>query len=231
MSNNMHPSAKVYDKCSIVDSSLAANVIVGDYSQVVRSRLCEGVRLQRFQTLFDVSVGKHSYTGRFFTAWDCSIGSFCSISWSVSIGGANHDYERLTTHAMLYNSDFGFLGDREPLYDRFGSQCVIGNDVWIGCGSIINRGVVVGDGAVIGAGSVVTKDVEPYSIVAGSPARKIRMRFSDEVVSRLLVSNWWELPDSIIKENLWLFGGTPGDDALDQLERICNLREDAYDPL
>ncbi|MBQ9229395.1 MAG: CatB-related O-acetyltransferase [Eubacterium sp.] len=155
--------------------------------------------------LFHVSLGRYTYTGKNFTAWHCQIGSFCSISWNVSIGGANHDYSRITTHAFLYSGDFGLLGDEAPLYDRFTDQCVIGNDVWIGCGATVCRGVTVGDGAVIAAGAVVTHDVAPYTIVAGVPAKPIKKRFSDDVIDLLLQSQWWTLPADVIRQNAALF--------------------------
>jgi acetyltransferase-like isoleucine patch superfamily enzyme len=88
----------------------------------------------------------------------------------------------------------------KPLYDRFKEPVVIGNDVWIGTGAIILRGLSVGDGAVIGAGAVVTKDVPPYAIVAGNPARVIKYRFEEAVIKRIQASKWWEMSDGEIRD-------------------------------
>ena len=79
-------------------------------------------------------------------------------------------------------------------------RTVIGNDVWIGRSALIRQGVRIGDGAVIGMGAVVTGDVEPYSVVAGCPAREIRKRFSPETAARLLASEWWKLDEARLKE-------------------------------
>ena len=78
----------------------------------------------------------------------------------------------------------------------------IGNDVWIGMNAMILSGVKIGDGAVVGAGSVVTKDVEPYAVVAGNPAREIRKRFDDQTISELLKANWWDWDIQKIRENV-----------------------------
>ena len=95
------------------------------------------------------------------------------------------------------------------IYNRFEDDCIIGNDVWIGCNACICRGVRVGNGAVIGAGAVVTHDVEPYTIVAGVPAKVIKKRFSDDIIEILQKCNWWDLPAEVIKSNVQLFGAVP----------------------
>ena len=133
------------------------------------------------------------------------MGKFCSVSWNVSIGGADHDHSRVTTHSFLYSDEFGLKPEDEPGYDRFAEPCVVGNDVWIAANVCICRGVRIGDGAVIGAGAVVTTDVEPYTIVAGVPARVVRRRFDDRTAAMLQKSRWWDFPDSVIRENFALF--------------------------
>ncbi len=197
-------NAAVYKDCVVSDSRLADGATVGDFSRLSDCVLGEKAAIQRYAQMFSVEMGRYSYTGRSFTAWHCKIGAFCSISWNVSIGGANHDYSRVTTHAFLYSPSFGLMGD-EVGYERFGDDCIIGNDVWIAAGACICRGVTVGDGAVIAAGAVVTKDVPPYTIVGGVPAKVIKKRFDDETAELLQKSRWWELPAEVIKENFELF--------------------------
>ncbi|HOI88207.1 MAG TPA: CatB-related O-acetyltransferase, partial [Lentimicrobium sp.] len=85
-------------------------------------------------------------------------------------------------------------------------SCKIGHDVWIGANAVILAGVKIGNGAIIGANSLVNKDVEPYSIVAGSPAKHIRFRFSEEIITKLQALGWWNWDDGKIRENIALFG-------------------------
>lgn len=95
---------------------------------------------------------------------------------------------------------------------------MIGSDVWIGANAIILEGLKIGDGAVIGAGAVVTKDVAPYSIVAGVPARLIGQRFSEDIIIGLLKKRWWDAPEKEIKEKIWLFQkSTPNSDDIEML--------------
>lgn len=201
-------SAKIYNNCKVVDTTLAENSSIGDNSRVFNSNLGSFVHIQRDALMYSTTVGDYTYTGKNFTSWYSKIGKFCSLSWNVSIGGANHDYERVTTHAFLYSNDYDFLNGRTG-YNRFEDECIIGNDVWIAANASVCRGVTVGDGAVIAAGAVVTKNVEPYTIVAGVPAKPIKKRFSDEVINILLKSEWWNLPPHIIKENFELFNSKP----------------------
>lgn len=113
------------------------------------------------------------------------IGRYCAISSNVHIGGGNHRMEWLTMGFTGHPLDVADLND-EP-------WTMIGCDAWIGIGATILAGVTVGHGAVIGAGAVVTKDVPPYAVVAGVPAKIIKYRFSDELIAELLETKWWTL--------------------------------------
>ena len=147
------------------------------------------------------------------------IGSFTSIAWNVTIGAAEHDFNRITSHTFLYNP-YDKLNDGVIPYNRFEKVCKIGNDVWIGANSTILRGVEVSDGAVIGANSVVTKDIPPYAVVAGNPAKIIKYRFPEDIIKRLLNLNWWELDDKTIKANYQLFSENPTQEVLDMIEKF-----------
>lgn len=142
---------------------------------------------------------------------DCSsIGRFCMISWKVSIGMRNHASDFLTAHSLFEyagNSAWAqpFLTIRDENYEKImrgkfsnAPLPIIGNDVWIGYNAAILNGVTVGDGAVIAAGALVTKDVPPYSVCGGVPARVIKQRFSDKMVEKLLELKWWDYGPDII---------------------------------
>lgn len=120
------------------------------------------------------------------------IGSFCSIACEVNIFlGGNHNYKRPST--WLLKKD-----DKEGI--KSNGDVIIGNDVWIGHGATIMSGVNIGDGAVIAAESLVVKNVEPYSIVGGNPAKHIAYRFDEQTIEKLLEIKWWNWPDKILKQ-------------------------------
>ncbi len=220
ISSEISESSKIYRNCRVQDSILDEDTVIGDGSVVLDSKLGKHVEINRNSMIRSSCFGDYSYGGMQMTAIQTKVGKYSSISWNVSLGGANHDYERVTTHAFLYNPNFGMLDGRKAVYDRFDEDCEIGNDVWIGAGAQILRGVKVCDGAVIGANAVVTKDVAPYAVVAGVPAKEISKRFSDEVIERLLKIRWWDLPSEMIKENLSLFGSKMDEDVLGRLEEL-----------
>jgi virginiamycin A acetyltransferase len=150
------------------------------------------------------SIGKYS-TGQpkileYAVPTKLSIGNFCSIAEGVTIllDGEHHTDWIPTYDFNLMFKEFENLGDRR----RSKGDVVIGNDVWIGFNAIILSGVKIGDGAVIGAGSVVTHDVPPYAIVAGCPARIIRMRFDQKTIDDLLRIKWWNWNLQRIVENM-----------------------------
>jgi acetyltransferase-like isoleucine patch superfamily enzyme len=146
------------------------------------------------------SMGRYSFCGYDCQIINTNIGAFCSLADDIKIGGARHPMEWVSTSPMFYNSG-DFKKFRYSKFDRIPDKhTFIGNDVWIGTGVKIIQGVKIGTGAVVGAGSVVTKDVPPYAIVAGNPAKIVRMRFDEEIIQRLLKSEWWNLSDPELKE-------------------------------
>lgn len=135
------------------------------------------------------------------------IGKYCSIACGASFicPGACHKMQMTSTYPFgIVNDHWGMPPEytlSENIVNLRGAT-VVGNDVWLGYQSIIMPGVTIGDGACVGSRSIVTKDVEPYTIVAGAPARPIRKRFDDKTIERLLAVKWWDLPDEIVAQFL-----------------------------
>jgi acetyltransferase-like isoleucine patch superfamily enzyme len=148
------------------------------------------------------------------------IGKFCCISWNVTIyAGENHNFNAPSMYTSYHWRHI--FGSSTPQPPMSGSKTTIGNDVWIGNGAIIINGASVGDGAIIGAGAVVTKDVPPYSIVAGVPAKVIRMRFDDTTINRLLKIKWWNWSlDVIAQHEALLRINSISEDSIQQMEAV-----------
>lgn len=144
-------------------------------------------------------LGRYSYVGYDCEIIQCEIGNFCSVANRVIIGGAMHPIDYVSTSPVFYNADSGTGRHLGSLNVEHTKTTHIGHDVWVGSRAIVLQGVTVGNGAVIGAGAVVTKDVPPYAIVAGCPARIIRYRFDEETIENLQQSEWWNIKDEQLK--------------------------------
>lgn len=166
----------------IKTSNIGENVRVGKSCLI-----CKGVKIES-----NVNIGDYTYINLDTTVdSNVNIGKYCSISKNVFIAPGTHEYKYVTTHPILFNpfwrKKMNILEKNEYIkkIGREDSITNIGNDVLIGLNSIVMRGVTIGDGAIVGAGAVVTKDVEPYSIVAGNPAHHIKYRFESSYLEKL----------------------------------------------
>lgn len=205
-SNISNEKVEIYRSVRIVESVVENNCVIGDFSRLTNSKLNGFNRVDRNSLVYFSELGEASYLGSNSVIMHTYIGKFCSLSWGITIGPANHDYNKLTTHDFLYNNFYGLNPTSEPVYNRFSKRTEIGNDVWIGTGVTIANGIKIGDGAVIGANTMVTKDVEPYSIIIGNPGRVLKKRFTEAQINELLELKWWDLPMNIIKDNFEMFG-------------------------
>lgn len=168
-----------------------------------------------------IIMGAFSYIGEESILGRCVIGRFCSIAPKVVIGLGVHPTSNVSTHPFFFASKNGFsipdgIGKPRDLKDPKYLGPIIGHDVWIGTNVVINKGVRIGHGAVIAAGAVVTKDVAPYSIVGGCPARHIRYRFDSETVARLLESQWWN-------SSIESFVGLSADSPIDFCQELTSV--------
>lgn len=145
-------------------------------------------------------LGRYSYINRNSFISDTNIGNFTSIGSGCEIGGAAHALQWVSTSPVFHK--WGNIMKKNFTDNDFKIfKCsTIGNDVWIGSNCMIKSGVVISNGAVIGMGSVVTKDVGPYEIWAGNPARLIRKRFDDETIEKLQRIEWWNFEDDKIEQ-------------------------------
>lgn len=175
----VHPTAKLRD------------VTLGDWVEIH-----EGVRAEYS------GIGDYSYLQEHVAVADTTIGKFVAIAAMTRIGPPDHPMDRISQHRFSYVPEYYWpeeTRDHAFFARRRAARCTIGNDVWIGHAVIVLSGINVGNGAVLAAGAVVTRDVEPYTIVAGIPARPIRRRFPDDVARRLERLAWWDWPDDEIR--------------------------------
>jgi virginiamycin A acetyltransferase len=192
------------DAFEAIDLHQAAAEVILEKAQIYKFSL---PYTRNFSRYTKYSVGKYTYGAPIVKDWHqgttLEIGDFCSIAENVTILlGGNHPID--------WVSSFPF----GAIFEEFKGRCsvfpekmskgdvIIGNDVWIGLNSTILSGITIGDGAIIAANAVVTKNVEPYTIVGGNPAKLLKKRFSDEAISKLLSIEWWNWEIDKIKDNL-----------------------------
>lgn len=180
----------VYLKNVITD----ANIEVGDYT-MYNDFVNDPRDFQKHNVLYHYPINRDRLI----------IGKFCSIACGAKFifTSANHKLGSLSTYPFpLFFEEWDL--DKSNVTDAWDNKgaIVIGNDVWVGYEAVIMQGVTIGDGAIVGTRAVVTKDVPPYTIVGGVPAKPIRKRFSDEVIAQLLEIKWWDWPYDKIKENI-----------------------------
>jgi len=164
-------------------------------ANVQKSRIGSWTEIGRNTLIVESTIGDYTYDDGEVSIYYSQIGRFCSIANRVRINPGNHPRDRVTQHHMTYRRvQFGLdkQDDEEFFAWRRAHPCIIGHDVWIGHAAVVLPGVRIGTGAVIGASAVVTRDVEPYQVVAGVPARPLRFRFSEDVIARIVKTRWWE---------------------------------------
>ena len=169
-------------------------------SAIIESKIDATSKVEADSIIVNSMIGAHSFCGYNCEIINAQIGKYCSIANNVFIGGAEHPVDWVGTSPVFYKGRDSVklkLSEHQRPIDKI---TYIGNDVWIGYRASIKAGVKIGDGAVVGMGAVVTKDVPPYAIVGGNPAKIIRYRFSDKLINRLLECQWWNQPESLLRD-------------------------------
>lgn len=188
------PKAIKLEKIPTIDStSIVEECCFGKY-----------VQIGAFNNISESSFDDFTYTSENCQIIYSDIGRYTNIASYVRINPGQHPMDKVCQHHMLYRREMFGLGndDKKFFQGRRNNNCKIGNDVWIGHNAVIMGGVKVGDGAVIGSSSVVTKDIPPYAIAVGNPAKVIKYRFDEKTIKKLLKISWWNWDSKKIKESL-----------------------------
>ena len=203
----------IHDGCTITDSTFGAYTEIGAGSRIAHS-------------IFE----DYAYCDRYADIANATIGKFSNIAAFSRIGATDHPLDTAACHHFLYRSD-DYWDDAErdeAFFDhRKSRRARIGNDTWIGAGAMIKPDVTLGHGVVVAAGAVVTKDVTPYTIVAGTPAQTLRLRQPPEIADRLIALAWWDWPHDVIRERLSDFRSLPATTFLEKYEADAMCRASA----
>lgn len=192
----------IHPGCSVTDSTFGRYCELGAGTRIAHSHL-----------------GDYSYTDRYTDIANTSVGKFANIAAFVRIGATDHPLHTAACHHFLYRSaDYwdDVENDAEFFAHRMSRRSVIGHDTWIGHGAMIKPEVTVGDGAVVASGAVVTKDVAPYTIVAGTPARVLRPRQPTAIADRIIALAWWDWPHDRLRATLLDFRALPVEEFLEK---------------
>ncbi|MEL6573726.1 MAG: DapH/DapD/GlmU-related protein [Pseudomonadota bacterium] len=198
----------IHKNCSITDSQFGAYTEVGEGSRVAFSRF-----------------GDYSYCDRYADIANATIGKFANIAAFARIGATDHPLHTAACHHFLYRSDDYWddvARDADFFAHRRSRIATIGHDTWIGAGAMIKPEVTLGDGAVVAAGAIVTKDVTPYTIVAGTPAKPLRDRQPPEIADRLIALAWWDWPHDLLRQRLADFRKLNAQDFLEKYKAVAN---------
>ena len=184
--------SKLLYKLYAIRSRIVRNTITGILYRLEGGDIYSTTLRKIFKEYHEIEIGMYSHGGCFVSGNvhpGTTIGRYCSIAQNAIILNRNHPMDFKSTHALFFNPILKFCNK----YMVKDTPVKVGNDVWIGEYAVILAHVTeIGDGAVIGAGAIVNKNVPPYAVVVGNPARIVRYRFPKEIVDQLLASRWWE---------------------------------------
>ena len=196
------------------------HVSISPLAVIRNSVLHDYARIKDYAELIDSELGAYSYISQNSIVNKTIVGRFCSIGHGTYVGLWEHNMS-VTTHSFyLYETSGNFVKGYKS-FDKCAIPSFIGSDVWLGANSVILKGCTIGDGAIVGAGSVVTRDVPPYGIAVGNPAKVVKYRFPPEDIAFMTNLKWWNFPREILQEmvNSKLFND------LDELKAYMKKRD------
>lgn len=193
-SNKVYPRTGDKETVYLKSTITNPNIIVGDYT-IYNDYVNNPTKFEKNNVLYHYPINNDKLI----------IGKYCSIACGAKFmfTSGNHTMKSLSTYPFpIFFEEWGLeIADIKNAWDNNG-DIIIGNDVWIGYEAVIMQGVHIGDGAIIGTRAVVTKDVPPYTIVGGVPAKEIRKRFSEDDINKLMEVQWWNWEEEKVKKNL-----------------------------
>ena len=174
---------------------------------ISESELGEWTEVRAGARLSQSAIGNYTYLMERVQLDYATVGRFGNVAADARLGPTNHPIDRPTANHFTYRAAmYGMGEDDESIFEWRADQPVeVGHDVWVGHGAVVLPGVTIGNGAVVGAGAVVTRDVAPYTVVAGVPAEPIRRRFDTEVARRIEATEWWDWDRETLAERLPAF--------------------------
>lgn len=212
-----------FPTAQVSNSLIGSNVMVKEDASVSDSIIQSGTAIYTRTVLSNVELGAYSYCSRDSIIADVKIGKFCSIASHVFMGLGTHPTNMVSTHPIFFSTrkQCGETWSDKDYVEELPS-ITIGSDVWIGCRAYIKGGVTIGNGAIVGAGAVVTKDVPPYAVVGGVPARILKYRFPKEIRDELNSIAWWDFPAIKLKEAQKYFVKEDVKAFIEWVRRGCN---------
>ncbi|MEH1988898.1 CatB-related O-acetyltransferase [Nostoc sp.] len=194
---------------------------VSIFSSFFNSKLGRCSRIYPFSKVSNSQIGNFSYISYDCIINNCQIGNYCSIARGVKIGLGKHPANFISTSPIFYslNNPLKKIFAKSQIFTEF-ERTTIGSDVWIGVNAVILDGIIIGDGAIIGANAVVTKNIPPFAIAVGCPAKVIKYRFSEENIKKLLSIKWWDQDISELQEISDLFQSEANDSVIEKLKYL-----------
>ena len=205
-SSSLGDQTTVEPDCEITGSQLGENAAIKYSCRILRSQMEKYVVIHHSSYIEDTKIGAYTYLGWRASVCRTTIGKFCSIASDVTIAPGIHPTDFASTCPIFFSTykQCGMtFAERNHFVETM--PVSIGHDVWIGSKVFIADGITIGNGAIVGAGAVITKNVPPYAIMGGVPAKIIRYRFDEQTIERLLKSCWWDWPEEVLRTRQPLF--------------------------